>query len=399
MESESKLRYDLKKKLSELSKIRGSGTELISVYMPPSSQIADISNKLKEEYGQASNIKSKTTRKNVQDALEKIIQYLKIFRKPPETGLAIFCGNISQVQGKEDIRLFSIVPPEPINVQVYRCDSTFFLDPLEEMLAPKETYGLVLVDGKDATVALLKGKNVRVVKQLHSTAHSKIVKGGQSARRFQRIIEESIEKYYKRIGEAMDSAFLPVKDMKGVIVGGPGPAKENFLKLKPFNYQINVIGVVDVGYTDEYGIRELLEKAQDIIAEQEIIKERKLVDRFMREVVKGGLATYGFKEVLNALRAGQVETLLVSEELDKKLVVMRCSACGKTVERITSEPKEEECDCGGRYRIESEIDVGDLLIEEAEKAGVNIETISSGTSEGGEFLMGFHGIGALLRYK
>ncbi|MEW6329239.1 MAG: peptide chain release factor aRF-1, partial [Candidatus Micrarchaeota archaeon] len=265
MSEKSKQKYELKKKLRALRGIHGSGTELISVYIPPKYPIAEISAKLRDEFGQASNIKSKSTRKNVQDALEKIIQYLKMFRESPENGIAIFCGNISKEMGKPDIQLFSIVPHEPIGVQFYRCDSSFALEPLEEMLAATDTYGLVVLDGREATLATLRGKQTKILRRLNSTAHSKLHgKGGQSARRFQRIIEESIEKYYVRVGEAMDEAFLNIQNFKGVIVGGPGPTKENFLRMKPFNYQMKILGCLDTGYTDEFGIRELTDKASEI---------------------------------------------------------------------------------------------------------------------------------------
>ena len=117
MVEKSKLKYELRKKLKVLKGIRGSGTELVSVYITPGYQISDVTNKLKEEYGQAANIKSKSTRKNVQSALEKLMNYLKMFRVPPENGMAVFCGNISKDPGRPDVELFSLVPPEPLGTQ------------------------------------------------------------------------------------------------------------------------------------------------------------------------------------------------------------------------------------------------------------------------------------------
>jgi peptide chain release factor subunit 1 len=398
MSEKSKAKYEMKKKLKELGNISGSGTELISVYIPPKYPIADVSNKLKSEYGQASNIKSKSTRKNVLDALEKIISYLKMFREAPENGLAIFCGNVSKEQGRPDIQLFSISPPEPIHVQLYRCDSSFFLEPLEEMLEAKDTYGLVVMDGREATIAVLKGTQTKIVRKLNSTAHSKLHgKGGQSAKRFERLIEESIEKYYKRIGEAMDEVFLNTKDFRGIIIGGPGPAKEDFMKLSPFNYQLKVLGMVDTGYTEEYGVKELTEKAEPLIAEQEAVKEKLLVDRFIKEVVKDGLATYGEREVRKALESNQADMLLISEGLDVKRFTAECSSCGRREAGISGEPKE--CSCGGKMKVVGERELADELIELAESKNVKVEMVSTETAEGSQFLQGFKGVGAFLRYK
>ncbi len=365
MSDKNKLVYELKKNLRSLKEIRGSGTELISLYITPNYPLGEISSKLRDEYSQASNIKSKSTRKNVLEALEKILNYLKMFKKPPENGIAIFCGNISKNQGRQDVQLFSLVPPDPLQVQYYRCDSTFSLDPLFGMVSPSDAYGLVVMDGREATLAILKGKQVKIIRTLNSTAHSKVHKGGQSARRYQRLVEESIEKYYKRIGEAMDKAFLHVK-LSGIIVGGPGPAKEDFLKLKPFNYQFKILGSVDTGYTNEYGVQELMGKSSDLISEQESIKENMLVEHFMKGVVKDGLVTYGEKEVREAIKSGQAKTVLLSENLQSK---------------------------------EGEKNLLEDLVELSEANNIPIEFISAETSAGSQFLNGFRGIGAFLRYK
>ncbi len=392
--------YELKKQIKKLSSFRGSGTELISVYIPAGSAVHEMSGKLREEMSQASNIKSKSTRTNVLGALEKIIGHLKLFRKPPENGLAVFAGNISDNPAKIDIELFSLEPPEPLRVGMYRCDNRFFLEPLERMMEQRDAYGILVLDGRDATLAVVKGTDIRVVKKLHSMAHAKIRKGGQSARRYERLIEEQIEKYYKRVGESMDSAFL--KKVKAVVVGGPGPTKDFFLKMKPFNYQIKIIGVVDTGYTDEYGVREVLAKAEKFLAEQEAIKEKKLVDRFIKEIISEGLATYGVNEVKNAILSRQAEQVLVSEDLPYVVGKYKCSSCNETFEKISREKAEErvECrKCGGNARLEGEVPLVDELVELSKKNNIPVEIISSTTTEGAQFLSGFAGVGAFLRYK
>lgn len=393
----SKQLYDLKKKLKILKGYSGHGTELISVYISPRYPIAEISNKLRDEMGQSANIKSKTTRKNVQDALTKVLGYIKMFREPPPNGMAIFCGNISKEMGRQDIQLFSIVPHEPIPVQLYRCDSVFFLEPLENMLSAKDVYGLVVLDGREATVGLLEGKNIRVIRQLNSTAHAKHHKGGQSSRRFERIRVEKIEEYYKRIGGAMDP-FVNIKELRGVIVGGPGPAKEDFLKMKTYNYQLKVLGMVDTGYTDEIGLREITDKMGDIIKEHEMTKEKEVYNDFVKRVVKNLPVTYGIKEVLGAVDQKRVETLLISEKFDWKQMKYVCISCKKEKVEIARDAKELKCECGGKLRLEASKDLIEILLDKAEVMKFDVEMISTDTSEGSQFYNGFGGIGAILRY-
>ena len=395
---DTKSLYDFKKQVEALKEFRGRGTELISVYVTPGYPLSEITGKLRDEYGQAANIKSKSTQKNVQAALEKIMQYLKTFKQTPENGIAIFAGNVSETEGKVDVQLYSVVPPVPLGVQFYRCESQFVMEPLEELGEKIDTYGLVVMDGKEATVAVLRGKQIKIVKKLHSTAHQKVSKGGQSAARYSRLHTEGVEYYYKRIGEAMD-AFVDVKNLKGVILGGPGPAKDDFLKQKPFNYQLKILGVVDTGYTDEFGLREVLEKSDDIIAGQEAIMERQLLQEFMTQVSKNGLVAYGYSDVKKAVSTKQASKVLVSESLFFKRFEWECNQCEKEGESFAEKSEEKQCDCGGKRIVKEEEDLVDEIIGLAEENSIPVEMISQETAEGSQFYATFRGLGVFLRYK
>ncbi|MGV8176992.1 MAG: peptide chain release factor aRF-1 [Candidatus Bilamarchaeaceae archaeon] len=390
--------YVFRKKLKMLSKYRGSGTEMISVYISAGAPIHETGGKLREEMSQASNIKSKSTRNNVLGALERIINYLKMYRKTPENGICVFAGNISDNPSKVNIQLFSLEPPDKLSIGLYRCDSSFFLEPLVKMGDTKDSYGVVVLDGREATLATIKGTNVNILKRLNSTAHAKIRKGGQSARRYERLIEESIEKYYIRVGEAMDMFFL--SGIKGVIVGGPGPTKEFFMKDKPYNYQIKVLGVVDTGYTDEYGIREVIAKSGAIIQEQEAVKEKIIVERFIKEVVKDGLATYGLNQVLDAVKKNQADKVLVSEALTQVAKVCECAKCAeRKIIFIAKDKGDEQCPKCNEQMVCTEEELVDYVVELCREKGIEVEVISNNTAEGAQFLQGFAGLGAFLRYK
>jgi len=231
-------------------------------------------------------------------------------------------------------------------------------------------------------------------------AHSKMRKGGQSARRIERIIEESIEYYYKHIGEHMDRYF--VNTVKGVIVGGPGPAKEDFVKMSPFNYQIKVLGVVDTGYTDEYGVREVMAKSTDILSEQQAVQERVIIERFIKEVVAGGLATYGENEVRAALESKQASRLLISEGVTYKRAKLMDTTTGEALYVTSKNPfdlQEKIKAVGGTVKVESEVSLVDDLITLADTQGIDIFVVSPDTAEGAQFLGSFYGIGAFLRYR
>lgn len=357
MAKETKEMYEFRKQIKFLKKQKGQGTELISVYIKPDSNVNETAGRLRDEYGQAANIKSKSTRKNVQAAIDRILTMLKGVNKPPEMGVAIFAGNINNT-----IELFNIIPPEAISMSIYRCDSSFFTEPLEGMMQTKDIYGLIAMDRREATFAYLKGKSTDVFKHITSTVPGKHHKGGQSAMRMQRLIELAAHDFYVEIGNIANQSFAE-KAVKAIVVGGPGQTKDTFVNGDYMftNIKAKVVGTVDTSYTDEFGIREVQEKAGDFIGKLEASVEKELVEKFIKEAVTNGLATYGINEVKKALQDGQVDRLLLSEGLDENLI--------------------------------------NELTEMADKMDTEVEMISEETVEGQQFKMGFAGIGALLRYK
>jgi peptide chain release factor subunit 1 len=394
--------YSIKRELKRLASIRGSGTELISVYIPPDFSIAEEMGKLKEESSQAGNIKSKSTRQNVQGALDKIIQFLRLYKRIPSNGVAIFAGNVSNVQSNPQIELFTIEPLGVLKSNIYRCDSEFLLEPLQSMMEANDMYIIVLLDGRDATVGILKGARFELVKKIRSFASSKSSKGGQSAGRYERAIEESIDDYYKTVADAANEVYLKyTKKITGLIVGGPGPNKDNFIKSKNLNYQVKVLGMFDTGYTDEHtGVNELLERSKELLSKQAIIKERAVMDRFLEEVARNGMAAYGYAKVKNALDNDNASKLIISEELELTEVSYRCSNCKQEITDVEEGNfRKAKHECDGNLEITSQKDVVEEMIELAEKKGVEMVFISSESPHGKQLLLGFNGIAAMLRYR
>ncbi|MCD4739852.1 peptide chain release factor aRF-1 [archaeon] len=394
--------YKFKRKLDEMKKMKGQGTELITIYIPPDYNIHEVVGKLRDESGQAMNIKSKQTKKNVTGAIDRLLHALKGIKKTPSNGIALFAGNVSgNPSGK--IELFSIDPPQPVPIQAYRCDSSFFLDPLERMLEPKKVYGLMTLDRREAAIALLKGKRIDIVKTLNSQVPGKHRAGGQSSVRFERLIEIAAHEWFKKIGEIASKTFDESR-VVGVILGGPGPTKEFFLNEDYLSAvtKRKVLGTIDTGYTDEFGIKELSEKSGQLIEGLEVVKEKELINNFFKEASVGGLATYGLKEVMQAITFGKVKILLLSEDLEKKKLTLECPQCGKKQEKIVEHSPSNigKCaSCGAPLIEDEEEDLVEYLMELAEGTGSEVELISTETQEGEQFLKSFGGIGALLRFK
>jgi peptide chain release factor subunit 1 len=223
-------RLRLKRILKELKSFRAPHTEFVSVYIPAGYEMSKIIQHLAEEQGTASNIKSAVTRKNVQGALEKMIQHLRNFKRTPENGLAVFTGNVAAGEGKIDMRVWSVEPPIILNTRIYRCDKSFMTDILGDMLVEHNAYGLVVLDKRDGTLALLKGKSIIFLQKTHSEVPGKFKAGGQSAQRFARQREGAKKDHFKKIADHMKEQFLSLgNNLKGIILGGPGITVHDFL--------------------------------------------------------------------------------------------------------------------------------------------------------------------------
>lgn len=410
-ESDAHKRYEFKRQLEELRSKKGRGTELISLYIPQDKQISDVVAQLRDEHGQAANIKSKITRTNVQSALESLMSRLRYIPKSPPGGVVLFTGAVDVGSNKTDLQSFTLEPPEPLISYKYHCDSAFYLETLEDMLTDKMTYGLLVLDRREATVGLLKGKRIEAMDHMTSNVPGKQRKGGQSAHRFQQLRLIAIHDFYKRIGDAASKVFLAVdhKHLEAVLIGGPSPTKEEFEDGEYFHHELQkkVLGLFDTSYTDESGLSELVDNASDALMNLDVIKEKKYMERFLKELVSdNGLAAYGEEEVRNNLRMGSVEVLLLSEDLRRERLNTKCTQCGDvgavTVTRRPGEdnPELAPCkNCNGTIKVTDSIDVVNELSTLADQMSTRIEFISTDFEEGAQLMNAFGGMAAILRYK
>ena len=346
MDETDKKKQELEELIKLLDGIRGSHTQLVSVLIPAGTNIHQVSNQLSAEASTAENIKSKQTRNAVVAALEAINRKLKEYKQTPPNGLALYCGNVSEKEGNQDIQIWAYEPFKPLNIRIYRCDKTFVLEPLKEMMEIEEVYGLLVIDRQEATIGLLEGKQIKEVRTLTSGVPGKVRAGGQSSQRYHRVTESLAKEFYKRVAEAMKEIFFDMPKLKGFLIGGPIPTKEDFLdegelvtKLKE-----KVIAVKDLGYTGEQGLKDLVELSKTDISSQEFIREQKIVTHFFETLGKNKeKACYGLERTQLALERGAVQTLLISKSLPKdqtKNLEAKADNIGSEVHIISTETQE-----------------------------------------------------------
>lgn len=294
---------------------------------------------------------------------------------------------------------------------VHNCDDHFHVEWLKDMLKEDKVFGILVIDSSDAGMGILSGDRLEVVDVLTSGISGKTRKGGQSARRYERGREMELTYYFNRVAEHATRVFIDSNKVTGMIVGGPGPTKDEFLKGGYLHYELQkkVVAVLDLGYSGREGVRELVEKAGDILKDVRLVEEKRLVQKFLYEVNRqGGLAVYGLPRVMDALQKASADVVLVSYDLDTVRIDASCKKCGtvktetvqatkkvQTRQETTSAPCAK---CGSTDYDVTEKDIVDVLEELAFQVGSKVEVISSGTEEGNMF-KSFGGVGAILRYR
>ena len=400
-------KYELKRLLNDLDDIRGRNTELVSLYIPAGYDMSKISEFITSEQSEAENIKSKHTRTNVQDALGKIGRKVKEEQQTPENGVAFFAGNVSDTEGRPDIKIWEVIPPQTIESRHYRCDKEFVLQPLKDMIVDDRVYGLIVADKSEAAIGYLQGNSIKTAYTLDSNVPGKTRAGGQSAQRFARLRKEMLKTFLGEIADKSKSAFLDkAQDDKllGIIVGGPGFVKEKLVEDDYLHQELQekIVTVESLGHSGEGALKELVQKAEESIQDSQAVKEKQLVNKFLDNLKEeNGKSEYGLEPVKKALDMGAVETVLISEDLELFHATYECGN-GHEEEVFEEKPEIEDemkCpECEGNMELEEISHIVDALGEIAENMGSELEIISTEHEEG-QRLMNMGGVAAILRYR
>ena len=407
--------YKIRKTLEELSEKSGRGTELITVYIPKGKQLHEIISSLQQEQGTADNIKSDLTRSHVVDSLGKVVQRLKLYKKTPERGLVMFCGALPPEEGgplgSEVVTVWEVDPPKDLNQYLYRCDDHFHVDILKNMLKDDNLIGFLAIDAKDAGWGLLHGDKIEVLSQTGSGVAGKHRQGGQSAKRFQKLREMELSYFYNRVAQTTREFFIDIYPVKGLIISGPGPTKEDFINGNYLEYRLqnNIISTIDASYSGAEGIREAFAKSSDILGNFRMVEEKKMIENLFREINNNtGKGSYGLQEVIEYLKNNVAKMIIITDNTNLHRVEGKCKRCQNIQEDIIETPlvipKKTEYSnkpCPGCNAMEVEVreqDIVDYLELLAAKTGTQLEVIS-GSAEHGNMLASLGKIGAILRYN
>jgi len=188
------------------------------------------------------------------------------------------------------------------------------------MLNNKDIYGLIVIDTSEAAIGILNGNYIECVSEFTSNVMRKHNQGGQSAQRFERLREVSINEFFKKVSDGANNYFLKdFEKYKGIIIGGISPTKENFIKSKHLHHEIRkkIIGVVNTSYTNENGLYELINNSEDIISNNKYKEYDTYMTIFLKNIaIESNKVLYGYDIIYDKIISGNIETILISSEFN-----------------------------------------------------------------------------------
>jgi peptide chain release factor subunit 1 len=402
--------WKIKKLIKNLDAARGNGTSMISLIIPPKDMIARVNKMLGDEYGTASNIKSRVNRLSVLSAITSTQQRLKLYTKVPPNGLVLYCGTVLTEDGKERQVTIDFEPFKPINTSLYLCDNKFHVEALKELLESDDKFGFIIMNGNGSLFATLNGNHREILHKMSVELPKKHGRGGQSALRFARLRLEKRHNYVTKVAEMAAQVFITNDKVNvvGLIVAGSAEFKTVLVEAERFDQRLaaKVIGVYDVSYGGENGLNQAIEQSAEILSNVKFVQEKKVIKKYFDEIAQDtGKICFGLEDTMRCLEAGAIEMLMVWENLDTWRLELRNPVTGdeETLNLAPAELsnpkhfKDEENSCD--KEVTDKIELVEWLSTNYTKFGCKLEIVSNKSQEGSQFCKGFGGVGGFLRYR
>uniref|UniRef100_A0AAR2K2N4 Eukaryotic peptide chain release factor subunit 1 n=1 Tax=Pygocentrus nattereri TaxID=42514 RepID=A0AAR2K2N4_PYGNA len=399
--------WKIKKLIKSLEAARGNGTSMISLIIPPKDQISRVAKMLADEFGTASNIKSRVNRLSVLGAITSVQQRLKLYNKVPPNGLVVYCGTIVTEEGKEKKVNIDFEPFKPINTSLYLCDNKFHTEALTALLSDDSKFGFIVIDGSGALFGTLQGNTREVLHKFTVDLPKKHGRGGQSALRFARLRMEKRHNYVRKVAETAVQLFVSNDkvNVAGMVLAGSADFKTELSQSDMFDprLQAKVLKLVDISYGGENGFNQAIELSAEVLSNVKFIQEKKLIGRYFDEISQDtGKYCFGVEDTLKALEMGAVEILIVYENLDTMRYILRVhGAEGNGAENGIYAQHMSVCTntTGQEHELIECMPLLEWFANNYKKFGATLEIVTDKSQEGSQFVKGFGGIGGILRYR
>jgi len=401
--------WKIKQLIKNLRNARGNGTSMISLIIPPKDQISRVSKMLGDEFGTASNIKSRVNRLSVLSAITSTQQRLKLYPKVPTNGLVIYCGTIMTQDGKDKRVNIDFEPFKPINTSLYLCDNKFHTEALGELLEDDDKFGFIVMDGNGTLFGTLCGNTRNVMHKFSVDLPKKHGRGGQSALRFARLRLEKRRNYVRKVAEMSTQMFIEADrpNVSGLVLAGSAAFKVDLNNSAIFDQRLKkiVIKTVDVSYGGENGFNQAIELSAEALQNVKYVAETKLISSYFDEIAQDtGKYCFGVNDTLKALEMSAVKTLIVWENLETLRFELKNPATGEITLKYLSPDQAKDASQfidkdGTELEATDRKQMVEWFAENYKRWGAEIEFITDRSQEGSQFCKGFGGVGGILRWR
>uniref|UniRef100_A0A8C0T289 Eukaryotic peptide chain release factor subunit 1 n=1 Tax=Canis lupus familiaris TaxID=9615 RepID=A0A8C0T289_CANLF len=361
--------WKIKKLIKSLEAARGNGTSMISLIIPPKDQISRVAKMLADEFGTASNIKSRVNRLSVLGAITSVQQRLKLYNKVPPNGLVVYCGTIVTEEGKEKKVNIDFEPFKPINTSLYLCDNKFHTEALTALLSDDSKFGFIVIDGSGALFGTLQGNTREVLHKFTVDLPKKHGRGGQSALRFARLRMEKRHNYVRKVAETAVQLFISGDkvNVAGLVLAGSADFKTELSQSDMFDQRLQskVLKLVDISYGGENGFNQAIELSTEVLSNVKFIQEKKLIGRYFDEI---------------------------SQDTEEKILYL-------TPEQEKDKSHFTDKETGQEHELIESMPLLEWFANNYKKFGATLEIVTDKSQEGSQFVKGFGGIGGILRYR
>lgn len=403
--------FKVKKLIKNLQAARGNGTSMISLIIPPGDQISRVNKMLSDEYGTASNIKSRVNRLSVLSAITSTQQRLKLYNKCPPNGLVMYCGTVITEDGKERKVNIDFEPFRSINTSLYLCDNKFHTQDLNELLIDDEAFGFIIMDGNGCLYGTVQGSTKEILHKFSVDLPKKHGRGGQSALRFARLRLEKRHNYVRKVAEMATQLFVTdgcKPNVQGIVLAGSADFKSELMRSDLFDMRLHkiVVKMVDVSYGGENGFNQAIELSADTLVNVKLMKEKKLLQKYFDHIAQDtGQYCFMVDDTLRGLDMGAVEDLIIWDNLEiQRYTVRNVQTQEEQVIHLTKEQEADDkwfrdAETGAELETVDKEPLVEWFAENYKNFGCNLEFITDRSAEGTQFVKGFGGIGGTLRWK
>jgi peptide chain release factor subunit 1 len=402
--------WKIRKLIKRLREARGNGTSMISLIIPPSGQVSQVQNMLMQEHGTASNIKSRVNRLSVLSAITSTRERLKLYNRIPPNGLVLYCGTVITDEGKDKKMSIHFEPFKAVNNTLYMCDNKFHVEHLQALLEEDSVFGFIIMDGNGCLYGTLSGNHCVVKQKFSVELPKKHGRGGQSAVRFARLRMEARHNYVRKCAELATLNFITGDrpNVEGLVLAGSANFKMQLNKSDLFDIRLKeiVLKLVDTSYGGVNGFNQAIELSKETLTNVKFIHEKKLLADFLQEIaMDSNKYAFGIRDTMRALEMSAVKTIIVWDSLELHRYKLRNPSSKDTKEVYANEEEATQSDflkdrnTGVLWDIVEHQEVLEWFAENYKKFGATLEFVTDRSPEGAQFVKGFGGIGAFLRWQ